>query len=592
MKGFIGKLEYIQFINGDSDGVFDPTALSQALAMWLDAQTLESITKDGSDLVAAVASRSSALSAAQATDVNKPKYVASAINGKPAIQGRHDGSTASQLRVADNASLDYTHYTEFMVVQRVADVGASEHLAGKYTTSGDQREHRLYVASGAPDEWGLVQSLNGTSSNLAEVRSPEGIALDIPVLLVARYDGTRIYMTANGVDATGVATDIAAAFNGTAPLEYFARESLVDPAAVYIGEHRFYTGLLTHAEITASIADLNERWGLEVPAPDPFDTPFLFGVNLAGAEGGTVPGTMGEDYIYPSEALVDYHVGQGANCIRLPFRWERIQKTLGGALDTAEQSALEGIARYITASGAKCIFDVHNYARYRLSGTTYLIGTAEVTQSHYEDLWTRLANVFKDDVDMIFCLMNEPHGLDASEWAGYAQAAATAIRGTGATNLIHVPGVSFTNALNWFTSGNPEAFSSFSDTNWCFDMHQYLDSGNSGTADDVASVNTGVERISSVISWAKAEGYKIHFGEFNGGDNDDGLSSIPVQALRNMVTYMLDNRSVCVGGSPWAGGPWWVDDYLNLLDPREGSGDRIRLTEMQALVTAHNNIIS
>src|SRR5690606_3425618 len=165
---------------------------------------------------------------------------------------------------------------------------------------------------------------------------------------------------------------------------------------------------------------------------------------------------------------------------------ERLQRTLLGEFDSVELALLEAKARRITAGGAKCIIDPHNYARYRISGTLYLIGTAEVTEAMFEDFWTRLANVFKDDEDMIFCLMNEPNGLAASEWAGYAQSAAYAIRATGATNLLHVPGVAYTGAHSWSSSGNAAAFETFDDPNFVFDMHQYLDADSSGTGEDVS----------------------------------------------------------------------------------------------------------
>ena len=74
------------------------------------------------------------------------------------------------------------------------------------------------------------------------------------------------------------------------------------------------------------------------------------------------------------------------------------------------------------------ILDVHNYAKYqgvRLGGET-------TPGSLLADLWTRLANEFKDDDAVVFGLMNEPNAIDASQWAPIAQAAIDAIRATGA----------------------------------------------------------------------------------------------------------------------------------------------------------------
>ena len=53
--------------------------------------------------------------------------------------------------------------------------------------------------------------------------------------------------------------------------------------------------------------------------------PQLTGVNLAGAEfgEGSLPGTYGQHYTYPTHAEVDYFTGIGMNVFRVPFRWER-----------------------------------------------------------------------------------------------------------------------------------------------------------------------------------------------------------------------------------------------------------------------------
>src|SRR5262249_15858077 len=59
----------------------------------------------------------------------------------------------------------------------------------------------------------------------------------------------------------------------------------------------------------------------------------LLGVNLSGAEfGSRVPGTFRVDYTYPTHAEVDYYAGKGLGVIRLPFLWERIQRSEFGAL--------------------------------------------------------------------------------------------------------------------------------------------------------------------------------------------------------------------------------------------------------------------
>jgi hypothetical protein len=55
------------------------------------------------------------------------------------------------------------------------------------------------------------------------------------------------------------------------------------------------------------------------------------GVNLAGAEftPNQLPGIYNTHYTYPTTGEVDYFITRkGMNTIRLPFRWERLQRSL------------------------------------------------------------------------------------------------------------------------------------------------------------------------------------------------------------------------------------------------------------------------
>ncbi|WP_267110878.1 glycoside hydrolase family 5 protein, partial [Xanthomonas sacchari] len=89
--------------------------------------------------------------------------------------------------------------------------------------------------------------------------------------------------------------------------------------------------------------------------------------------------------------------------------------------------------------------DVHNYAKY--DGVR--IGGDAVPAAALAALWRRLALVFGNDSSVAFGLMNEPNGLASGDWAASAQASIDAIRGTGADNLILVPGTAFSGAHSW-----------------------------------------------------------------------------------------------------------------------------------------------
>ena len=151
------------------------------------------------------------------------------------------------------------------------------------------------------------------------------------------------------------------------------------------------------------------------------------GTNLAGADfgEGTLPGTYNTHYTYPTAEEVDYYVGKGMNTFRMPFRWARLQTSQNSALDVDELNRLEGIVNYATSQGANVILDPHNYARYYGD----IIGSGSVPNSSFNDFWTKVANVFKNNSKVIFGLMNEPNTMTTEQWGSAAQDAINAILG-------------------------------------------------------------------------------------------------------------------------------------------------------------------
>jgi endoglucanase len=100
----------------------------------------------------------------------------------------------------------------------------------------------------------------------------------------------------------------------------------------------------------------------------------LLGVNLAGAEfGSNVPGVFGTDYTYPTHSEIDYYAAKGMGVVRLPFLWERIQRSEFGQLDAAELGRLDDVVSYATGRGLKIEIEPHNYGY----GFGALIGGAQ-----------------------------------------------------------------------------------------------------------------------------------------------------------------------------------------------------------------------
>lgn len=294
--------------------------------------------------------------------------------------------------------------------------------------------------------------------------------------------------------------------------------------------------------------------------------PRYYGVNLASAEFAPhkVPGVAGQDYIYPTRETAAPFAAMGMNSIRLPILWERLQPNPMGPLDAAELARLD--ASLADLGGFRqVIIDVHNYARFRGKPLSRGEGAAPLA-----DLWTRLAARYKDRPQIAFGMMNEPHGISAREWRSIADTTAAAIRRTGATNLILVPGAHWSGGHSWNNGGgddnNAAAMAGFTDPagNFVYEIHQYLDRDSSGSNPGCTSARIGRERLERVTLWLRQQRAQAILGEF-GADR----SPTCLAALDDLMSFLRENGDVWVGWNYWAGGDWW-GDYHYSVQPQNG----------------------
>jgi hypothetical protein len=232
------------------------------------------------------------------------------------------------------------------------------------------------------------------------------------------------------------------------------------------------------------------------------------GVNVSGAEGTAEgfsnrrPGVYGQDYWYASQETFDYLASRGTKVVRLPFRWERIQPSLGGSLDPTELARLQDCVRRADSAGLQVILDVHNYGGYRLydpavgNGVERKIGSGYVKQADLADLWSRLSAEFKGNSAVLaYDLMNEPSNMSPSAsgkapaqvWEDASQVAVDAIRANGDGKLIMVPGYQYSGVWAW-TTNHPDKWITDSANNHMYEAHQYFDGNRSGYYRDPYSV--------------------------------------------------------------------------------------------------------
>ncbi|KAG6847477.1 hypothetical protein H0H93_007872, partial [Arthromyces matolae] len=276
----------------------------------------------------------------------------------------------------------------------------------------------------------------------------------------------------------------------------------------------------------------------------------FFGVNQSGAEfgSGNIPtvcmfkrvqaifyqGVLGTDYTWPSPSSIDYFVADGFNTFRVTFLMERLSPPANGLTGAFDSTYLSGlttasaptqIVNYITNKGAYAVIDPHNYMRYN--------GNIITSSSDFSTWWTNLAAQF-----------NEPYGIDATTVYSMMQAAVNAIRASGATSqLILVEGTAWTGAWSWISSGNAAAFAGLTDpsNNIAIEMHQYLDSDDSGTSDQCVNATIGANRIADATNWLKANNFKGFLGEIGAGSN-----SVCISAVQSALCAMQQSGGVWI----------------------------------------------
>ena len=97
----------------------------------------------------------------------------------------------------------------------------------------------------------------------------------------------------------------------------------------------------------------------------------------------------------------------GLNIFRLPVGWQYLVNNVkGGTLDETNFGKYDELVQACLKTGAHCIIDIHNYARWN----GQIIGASGgPTTSDFSGLWGQLATKYKDQGSVVMGLMNEPH---------------------------------------------------------------------------------------------------------------------------------------------------------------------------------------
>ncbi|KAB8291741.1 hypothetical protein EYC80_006536 [Monilinia laxa] len=293
---------------------------------------------------------------------------------------------------------------------------------------------------------------------------------------------------------------------------------------------------------------------------------FSTSIGATGTVGTGLPGIFGRDYSFINKSAVDVYVNDDkVNLFRVAFLLERmcpLATGLGSTFNETHFSSYADAINYITRNKSSyAILDPHNYMRYNdpssqpFSGS--VIGNASdptaATTAQFGVFWGELAKRFRNNQNVIFGLMNEPHDMPTSLVLANDQAAITAIRKAGARNLILAPGNAWTGGHSW-TEGSDSSSALMQKLvdpikNTAIDIHEYLDVDFSGGHSICAS--SAPELLAPLTHWLQKYNLKAMITEFGGAN---GTECAPY--IEGLIDYMAQN-DVYIGWTAWAAGPFW-----------------------------------
>jgi len=265
-----------------------------------------------------------------------------------------------------------------------------------------------------------------------------------------------------------------------------------------------------------------------------------------------------------------HFVAKGMNTFRLPVGWQSLTPTLGGTLDATFWTKYDALVQACLGTGAWCIIDIHNYARW--NGNIIGQSNGAVTNAHFSSLWSQIATKYASKSKVIFGIMNEPHDVpDINAWAVSVQAAVTAIRNAGATSQkILLPGNNWTSAQAFITNGSGAALSTVKNldgsiTNLIFDVHKYQDSDYSGTHAECVDDNVS-DTFIPLASWLRCNGRQAFLTETGGGNVASCMTTMCTQNR-----FLKANSDVFLGYVGWAAGSF-ATSYVLAETPTNNGG--------------------
>jgi endoglucanase len=329
--------------------------------------------------------------------------------------------------------------------------------------------------------------------------------------------------------------------------------------------------------------------------------PTTIGVAIAGGEFGTdsatfsnrQPGTLGRDYLYPSETTINALADRGIRRFRIPMRWERLQPDLNEPLSYRELRCIDVLLKCIAKRKGQAILDLHNYGRYQLHTASgprsirideRINGTTPVTSVQFAGFWSELATRYAGHPGLQgYGLMNEPHTMGDSNWKQISQKAVTQIRKIDSTSWIFVAGNDWSSAERFETANGADDWIRDPSSRTAYEAHCYFDSDGSGKYSksfdqeirlDPELLSRPVLRLASFARWCERNQVQGFLGEFGVPVTDPRWNQL-------LQRFLVELRQRELPGCMWAAGDWWGDYPLSVQPKGKVTNDSLALKLLQ-----------
>jgi endoglucanase len=321
----------------------------------------------------------------------------------------------------------------------------------------------------------------------------------------------------------------------------------------------------------------------------------------------------------------------GLCAFSLMFTMEWFQDTLSATIPDTDAARLAywhafvDTVNYATSLGMYVMIEHYGFDRSirdtRPMWKTHFLGDlgdATFTNEHFANLYEQLARHFSGNDLVGFGMLNEPNHMSTMDWFKAAQAVITAIRNTGSTAWIFVPGNGFSSwqwTSDFYDTASTKRSSAYGWENanglgsplsdplnkLIAAPHIYMDDAG-GSTYNINAVGGGtqetplVDRIKVVVDWAKGFNtahpttpIKVYLGEIgyragtttNLRPRGNYTATTAQTCWNNFIKYLDANANVLVGFAWWAASEidWWDDvglTHFSVSQTRSG-GDTINM---------------